>query len=310
MKQRDGKDATPPDSYFADFSSSYGGDVDRILSHLLQIEPRILDDTSKFADTFYRRLGDRAESAAILARLSSDEMDHLKLKQAAHLKMLLSPGITALEQYERAKRVGWIHEMVGVSLPMLMETYHLYHSKIEEILSSAVLTDHQSDRLRSALHQRMQLDVEAQIASHARFEGEIAFLLAALDEAIQKAGNLTDILRYTFKLLGISRASRHASSPGLTRTGSCKSRPKAGQRVRLTLRPCEHGAFLCLRRKLPLQPETAQPGAPGVPDKSRSMAPSRKTPPCTPGAMRPCNGDFALRRPFLSSMSQVSRSRF
>jgi len=202
MKQRNEKDATPSDSYFADFSSSYGDDVDLILRYLLQNEPRILDDTSKFADTFYRHLSDRAESATILARLSTDEMDHLKLKQADHLKMLLSPGITALEQYEKAKRVGWIHEMVGVSLPMLMETYHLYHARIEEILCSAVLTDHQSDRLRAAMHQRMQLDVEAQIASHARFEGEIASLLAALDEAIQKAGNLADTLRYTFQALG------------------------------------------------------------------------------------------------------------
>ena len=202
MKQRHGKDATPPDSYFADFSSSYGDDVDLILTYLLHNEPRILDDTSKFADTFYRRLSDRVDSAAILARLSSEEMDHLKGKQAEHLKMLLSPGITSLEQYARAKKVGWIHEMVGVSLPMLMETYHLYHARIEEILSSAVLTDRQRDRLRAALHQRMQLDVEAQVASHACFEGEIASLLAALDEAIQKAGNLADTLRYTFRALG------------------------------------------------------------------------------------------------------------
>lgn len=202
MKQRHGKDATPSDSYFADYSSSYDDEVDLILRYLLQNEPRILDDISRFADSFYSRLSDRAESAAILARLSSGEMDRLKLKQAEHLKMLLSPGITSREQYERAKKVGRIHEMVGVSLPILMETYHLYHAKIEEILSSAVLTEHQRGRLGAALHQRIQLDVEAQIASHACFEGEIASLLAALDEAIQKAGNLADTLRNTLQALG------------------------------------------------------------------------------------------------------------
>ncbi|HEV2170715.1 MAG TPA: hypothetical protein VGR40_07195, partial [Candidatus Binatus sp.] len=60
MKQRHGKDATPSDSYFADYSSSYDDEVDLILRYLLQNEPRILDDISRFADSFYSRLSDRA----------------------------------------------------------------------------------------------------------------------------------------------------------------------------------------------------------------------------------------------------------
>ena len=202
MKESPRRDLILPDSYLADFSSSYGDDVDLLLSHLLQNQPRIEDDINEFVDSFYRRLSDRAQSAAILSRLSLEELDHLKLEQGQHLKMLLSPGMKPQAQYERALQIGWIHEMVGVSLPMLMETYHLYYGKMEEILSTAVLTVHQRDRLRAALHQRLQLDVEAQIASHARFDGEIASLLATLDEAIQKAGNLADMLRYTLQAIG------------------------------------------------------------------------------------------------------------
>jgi EAL domain-containing protein (putative c-di-GMP-specific phosphodiesterase class I) len=202
MKESPGKDLTLPDSYLADFSSSYGENVDLLLRHLLQNRPRIEEDIHEFAKSFYSRLRDRAQSAAILARLSAEELDNLESKQAQHLKMLLSPGMTPQAQYERALQVGWIHEMVGVSLPMLMETYHLYYAKIEEILSTTVLTIQQRDRLRAALHQRLQLDVEAQISSHARFDGEIASLLATLDEAIQKAGNLADILRCTLQALG------------------------------------------------------------------------------------------------------------
>ncbi|MGC2614728.1 MAG: EAL domain-containing protein [Terracidiphilus sp.] len=193
---------TLPDSYLADFASSYGEEIDRLLNRLLENHPNIDDDIHEFTESFYKHLSDRAQSSAILARLSPVELDRLKSKQAEHLKTLLSPGITREAQYDRALEVGWIHEMVGVRLPTLMETYHLYYAKIEEILSTEALATDHKDRLRAALHQRLQLDVEAQIASHARYDGEIASVLATLDAAIQKASNLADTLRYTLQVLG------------------------------------------------------------------------------------------------------------
>ncbi len=201
MKERSGS-VTPPASYFADFASSYGNEIDQLLRHLLRLHPRVDDNIREFADSFYEHLSNRAESSMILARLSPKELDRLKSKQAQHLTQILSTGVSPQEQYERALIVGWIHEMVGVSLPMLMETYHLYHAQIDEILRAEDLAHHEHDLLRAALHQRVQLDVEAQIASHAHFDGEIASLLATLDEAIQKAGNLADTLRYAFQALG------------------------------------------------------------------------------------------------------------
>ncbi|HMG86867.1 MAG TPA: EAL domain-containing protein [Terracidiphilus sp.] len=202
MKERSGTHLTPPASYFADFASSYGEEIDQLLGHLLRLHPRVNDDIRAFADSFYDHLSNQAQGSAILARLSPEELERLKLKQMQHLTQIISPGMTPQDQYKRALLVGWIHEMVGVSLPMLMETYHLYHAQINAILLAADLAPLQRDRLRAAMHQRVQLDVEAQIASHARFDGEIASLLATLDVAIQKARNLADTLRYTFQALG------------------------------------------------------------------------------------------------------------
>ena len=202
MKAHPGKSSPLSASYLADFSSSYSADIDRLLGQFLQNQPRISEDIEEFAGSFYERLANRSEYAVILSRLSAGELEHLKVKQAQHLNMLLSPGLTPQVQYERASEVGWVHEMVGVSLPMLMETYHLYHAKMDDLLKAAALDEHQLDQLTGALHQRVQLDVEAQIASHARFDGEIASLLSSLDEAIQKAGNLADLLRNTLQALG------------------------------------------------------------------------------------------------------------
>ena len=109
---------------------------------------------------------------------------------------------------ERSRGSGWIHEMVGVSLPMSMETYHLYHAQINEILRAADLPPTRG-LLRAALHQRVQLDVEAQIASHARCDGEIASTFSPhWMMPLQKAGNLADTLRYTFQVLGDIRWHR------------------------------------------------------------------------------------------------------
>ncbi len=202
MKESPETDMTVSASYLADFSASYSADIGQLLEQFLQNNPGVHDEIQDFANSFYSRLANRSEYSVILARLSPEEFEHLKSKQADHLNMLLSPGLTPQKQYERALQLGWIHEMVGVSLPMLMETYHLYHAKIEDIFRTAVLSGLELDQLRGALHQRVQLDVEAQIASHARFDGEIASLLASLDEAIQMAGNLADMLRNTLEALG------------------------------------------------------------------------------------------------------------
>ena len=200
MKDLNAKDMMPSAAYFADFASSYSEEIDQLL--IRSLPPRLNEEIRIFVESFYARLTDRAESAAILARLTPADLDDLKRKQAQHLKSLLAPGVTPQGQYQKAMQVGWVHEMVGVSLPMLMETHHLYYGKIEEILQSSVQNIEQRERLRTALHQRLQLDSEAQIASHAQFDAKIGALLASLDDAIQKAGNLADMLRYSLQALG------------------------------------------------------------------------------------------------------------
>jgi EAL domain-containing protein (putative c-di-GMP-specific phosphodiesterase class I) len=190
----------PSPEYFADFATSYSERIDDLLHQLMQQTAG--KEIQDFVNTFYIQLSNRPETAAILARLSSEELEQLKSRQSQHLLLLFSAGTTPQKHYQRALHVGWVHEMVGISLPTLMEAYHLYHSKVKAILSAAVLNSQQRDDLRVALHQRLQLDIEAQIASHARFDIEIGSLQVALDEAMQNAGNLADMLRCSLQALG------------------------------------------------------------------------------------------------------------
>lgn len=199
MHERTLSEGTPDPAYFADFAPSFGEEIDRLLVQFIQ--GPLSADIQEFVDSIYDYLGARPDSAAIIARLSPEERSHLKLQHAQHLLAMFAPGATPQEQYSRSLRIGWVHEMVGVALPTTMETYHLYHARIETILRATVHDAGQRERLFGALHQRVQLDVEAQIVSHARFDLSIVSLLASLDDAIQSSGNLADLLRAAIQAL-------------------------------------------------------------------------------------------------------------
>ncbi len=190
----------PSAEYFADYGAAYGERVDELVD---KIKKSDLDKISlEFAVHFYEQLGSRAESTNVLAQLSPQELGHLHARQAEHLRSLFKPQLTAEAQFQRALQVGRIHEMVGVNLPNLMESYHLYHAKIEEIVNALQLEVQQRDSLRSALHQRLQLDVEAQVVSHARFDLAVAQFHANFDDAIRKASNLADMIRNCLQVVG------------------------------------------------------------------------------------------------------------
>ena len=190
----------PSPAYFADFASPYSHEIGNLLRQLAQRHAP--DDILAFVESFYKGLSTQEGNAPILARLSPEEFDHLKSGQEQHLHLLLDPEITPEDHYERACHLGWIHEMVGVRLTSLLETYHLYHRKFDHLLDAVQLEFSQREQLRVALHQRLQLDVEAQIASHVRFDEAIVSLLANLDEAIQRDGNLSDLLRSALQVVG------------------------------------------------------------------------------------------------------------
>lgn len=200
MKDRTAIVSLPSPAYFADFVSPYSQETGFLLRQFALHRTAI--DTRSFVDTFYTSLSNQEQNAAILARLAPEELNHLRDSQEQHLQLLLDPEITPQEHYERARHLGWIHEMVGVRLTALLETYHLYHRKFDDLLDAVPLDLPEREQLRVALHQRLQLDVEAQIASHVRFDEAIVTLLACLDEAIQRDGNLSDLLRSTLHAIG------------------------------------------------------------------------------------------------------------
>jgi EAL domain-containing protein (putative c-di-GMP-specific phosphodiesterase class I) len=180
------------DRDLSSYSRAYSRRTNRLLQ---QIQASAQETIAEFAESFYERLSYRKETAAILARLDAGELARLRERQTQHLAMLLSPDLTVHEHFERAKRVGRVHEMVGLDLPPLLEAYQHYQGQILAILRRSGLDGRQQEFLGAALIQRLMLDMEAQSVSHHEVNLETAAVMAELDKVILNAGTLTDVLQ-------------------------------------------------------------------------------------------------------------------
>lgn len=152
--------------------------------------------TNEFSVELFQKLSRDQSALKILKHLKPDERVDLQHAHADHLCRLLSPEETAGAHFERAVEIGRIHELAGLRLYMLFDTYHLYQRAIQACLGGLDLTMHQRERLELAIQQRLILDLEGQITSHYQADAETVGFLRRLDLEIRKSHNLPDLLRY------------------------------------------------------------------------------------------------------------------
>jgi EAL domain-containing protein (putative c-di-GMP-specific phosphodiesterase class I) len=185
LRERAGRD-------LSSYSRAYGR---RAAKLLLQVQDLVQEAIADFAERFYDELVQREETATVLSRLDASELEHLKAKQQQHLAGLLSPALTVGEHFERARRVGRVHEMVGVELPSLLEAYHQYQRQILALVPRCGLNSVQQELLGKVLMQRLMLDMEAQSVSHHEVDIETTAVVSELDKVILNAATLTDVLQ-------------------------------------------------------------------------------------------------------------------
>lgn len=192
----------PPGESGRDLSSyapAYGPGAARMLKSIATAAQHASRD---FAESFYEELSRSGQSAEVLERLEIEELQHLREKQAQHFAMLLSPKLTACEHFDKAKHLGRVHEMVGVSTPSLLAAYHSYQRQVLAILPRSGLTVSSQDAVTGVLMQRILLDVEAQIVSQHEVARETAAFARHLNDVIRGASTMTDLMQETARLLG------------------------------------------------------------------------------------------------------------
>lgn len=181
------------------YARAYGASASRLLESIAVPAQQASRD---FVESFYEELSQSRESAEALERLEVEELQHLREKQAQHFEMLLSPKLTVFEHFERAQRLGRVHEMAGVSTPSLLAAYHSYQRQVFAILPRSGLAISRQDAVAGVLMQRILLDVEAQAVSQHEVARETTAFAHNLYDVIRNASTMTDLMQETARLLG------------------------------------------------------------------------------------------------------------
>lgn len=185
-------------AYCVDDQELYGADASASLS---RVQHSVARASHAFAAHFYEVLGGTLEGAAVLSRLSPEEFAHLQSRQTQYFAMLLGPDLTQATQMTQAQRVGRIHALVGVDLPLLIASYALFEEDLQRHLMPQVATDQRESILR-IMSGRILFDLQEQTKSYHRLETETAAAISQIDQLIHSTPNFADLVRMVMAAIG------------------------------------------------------------------------------------------------------------
>ena len=140
----------------------YAAEADVLLTEFAALFDRI---HAEFVEEFYRDLAKDPAALALLGTLSGEQFAELKRRQAAYLSMLVDPRTTRERLLGRARQLGEIHLLGGVSGSMLARASMRYRGLLAERLAAARLPLTKRYRLLGLLDLRLQDDLHAQFAA-------------------------------------------------------------------------------------------------------------------------------------------------
>jgi len=129
----------------------------------------------KLVQLLYQQLEQDPEARPILQRLSEAERLHLDTAQEQHLLRLLQADLSKAEQRETARRIGYIHAMVGVSASTMVRTMGIYQSQLTSfvlalpapLVDRSILLQEIAQRLQNNQQWQIErMDEHAQLLDH------------------------------------------------------------------------------------------------------------------------------------------------
>ncbi len=131
---------------------------------LLESEVAALGDAS--LDAFYRDAA--AEPDGSFAALGASALHALKARQAAHLKLLLSPVPHGRQLLRHADAIGRTLALIGASGPLLVRMRSLHRQVLSAVLERSALDAVQRYALLQRIDQRLDADLQRQTESFER----------------------------------------------------------------------------------------------------------------------------------------------
>ncbi|MHB1925981.1 MAG: EAL domain-containing protein [Leptospirillum sp.] len=118
--------------------------------------------TEDFVREFYEKILLIPPVREILDRLTLEEMQHLRNKQAEHLHQVLSAGISRGTVFANGQVMGQVHALVGVDKSQVDESYRLFQSIFQEKVFRSPLRQEEKVGLMSIFLSRLKDDAEGQ----------------------------------------------------------------------------------------------------------------------------------------------------
>ncbi len=137
-----------------------GAEAPRMLA---LIQPHLDGVAHAFANDFYATLVAQPDTGAVLACLSEDEFARLKRMQAEHLRFLLCPATSCEAIEARARAIGRVHALTGVSGAWMTQAMGLYRELLRQHLESLAYAARERYRALRAADARLQLDVQTEL---------------------------------------------------------------------------------------------------------------------------------------------------
>ena len=155
---------------------------------MLQVE------VGDFVDTFYAELRQQRGPGGVLDRLTPEEVERLKLRQAGHLLDLLEPDLDTEAGYVRGRQIGRVHAMVGVEIEWYAGAIASHHQKIFELVATLPDVRDQS-WLYATIAERLMHDLQAALAGYRDVDAAQHRAIMRVNQAISGAGTVPDLVQ-------------------------------------------------------------------------------------------------------------------
>jgi len=187
---------------------AYGASARMLLE---RIQPDVEHLTRHFIERFYQELSQERSIHRVLDRLTEAQYQDLKATQADHLAFLLDPELTEETHASRARQIGHIHALSGVSASDLVRAITVYMHEFNETFNRTHLNQRHQNRLERVFTERLSRELSHQLDAGQAIDDELQDTLARIDHRRRNEHNwpafnehLLDALTGLPGILGVS----------------------------------------------------------------------------------------------------------
>ncbi|WP_322520570.1 diguanylate cyclase [Guyparkeria halophila] len=168
---------------------AYGPAAKMLLERIQPEVDRLSDD---FIDRFYAELSKQESIRTVLDRLSTAEYATLQTQQAAHLAFLLDPDLSEEAHVNRARQIGHVHALAGVSPSDLVRAITVYMHEFNDTFNRAHLNQRHQNRLERVFTERLSMELSHQLTAGQAVDDEFHAGLVEMDRRRRDERNWPD----------------------------------------------------------------------------------------------------------------------